>query len=371
MNAITSNVLRYGGAVVAAGAGIGAVALATRASGEGSGQRTGVSAALAAVGGAAVTGALLLRGRAASTPLLGAGLGLVAAGGFDAARSAIASRGSASPPRVTVDRLEELRDGDLLPDGVQAAPNQLYREGNEVRFDSVVGNQGAAPLQLALHFDEASGSSRTTQVVFNEDGTAAERELQGGLRLDERRDHSHLHFDDFVYFQLYRADESGQTDVAAGEISGGVKQSFYITDIQPFAVADPANRAAADKLANKGRVDRNILPADVMQGISVGMADVYGAGLQGQSLSLGDAKAGRYVLRETFDPSDEVLEQDERNNVMDTVFEVGADGKVTKLESSFVPAEQYVTLADGRIVVPAVKDSLDGARSAHGDDHAH
>ena len=254
---------------------------------------------------------------------------------------------------------------------MQAAPTNVYRQGNEVRFDSVVGNQGAAPLQLALHFDRDGNTSRTTQVVFNEDGSATERDLQGGLRLDERRDHSHLHFDDFVYFQLYRADEHGRPDLAKGELSGGVKQSFYITDIQRFDVKDPANRAAADKLANKGKVDRNIVDADVAQGISVGMADVYGAGLEGQSLDLGNAAPGRYVLRQAFDPSDEVLEQDERNNVADTLIEVGRDGKVTTIRSEFAPASDYVTLADGRVVIPSVKDSLDGARAAQAEDHEH
>jgi hypothetical protein len=374
MTSIPPTLLKVGGGALAAGAGIGAVALATKLSSpEQPDRRQLVSGLLAGAGGVAAVGAVLARNTGAFGPLLGAGIGLAGAGVVDAIRSAkqgvgVGGGDTPAPPN----RLDSLADGTLLPDGVQAAPTTVYRQGNEVRFDSVVGNQGAAPLQLALHFDQAEGSSRTTQVLFNEDGTATERDLQGGLRLDERRDHSHLHFDDFVYFQLYRADGQGRPDIAGGELSGGVKQSFYITDIQRFDVADPKNREAADKLANKGKVDRNIVDADVAQGISVGMADVYGAGLEGQSLDLGKAEPGRYVLRQTFDPSDEVLEQDERNNVADTLIEVGADGTVTTISSEFAPASDYVTLEDGRIVIPSVKDSLDGARSAHdGDGHGH
>ena len=355
MTSITSSIPKIALGGLAAGAGVGAVALASTASSEDPGRRKLVSGILAGVGGAAAAGSLLLRGSSAFGPVLGAGIGLAAAGAIDALR------GGGMPDSVK-QRHGDLRRGDLLPDGVQAAPTKVYRQGDDVRFDSVVGNRGAAPLQLALHFNREEGSSRTTQVVFNEDGTASERDLQGGLRLDERRDHSHLHFDDFVYFQLYRADEQGRPDVDAGELSGGVKQSFYITDIQQFEVDDAGNRRAADKLANKGRVDRNIVDADVAQGISVGMADVYGAGLEGQSLSLGDAAPGRYVLRQSFDPSDEVLEQDERNNVADTLFEVGEDGTITTIRSDFAPEEAYTTLPDGRIVIPSVVESLEQAR---------
>jgi hypothetical protein len=352
----------------AGAAGVGTVALAATASKDDPGRRRVVSGVLAGVGGAAGAGAVLLRNTKAFGPLAGAGLGLAAAGIVDAVRGG----GTAKAQGTPAPQREALREGDLLPDGVQAAPTTVYRQGDEVRFDSVVGNTGAAPFQIALHFDEAKGTSRTTQVVFNEDGSATERDLQGGLRLDERRDHSHLHFDDFVYFQLYRADAQGRPDVDAGEISGGVKQSFYITDVQQFAGTSKANRDAAAKLEKGGKVDREIVDADVAQGISVGMADVYGAGLQGQSLSLGDAKPGRYVLRQTFDPNDEVIEQDERNNVADTLIEVGADGTVTTVRSGFAPAADYETLADGRVVVPSVVDSLEKAvphEHAEGEEH--
>ncbi|MCW2921222.1 MAG: hypothetical protein JWL76_1096 [Thermoleophilia bacterium] len=368
MNSIPPNILKIGGGVLAAGAGIGAVALSTKLTADKPEGRQLVSGLLAGAGGLAVAGAVLARNTSAFGPLLGAGLGLAGAGIVDAVRGGGTKAAPTAPAAPS--RIDGLGEGTLLPDGIQAAPTDVYRQGNEVRFDSVVGNGGAAPLQLALHFDDKAGSSRTTQVLFNEDGTAKERDLQGGLRLDERRDHSHLHFDDFVYFQMYKADDHGRP-VPGSEIDGGVKQSFYITDIQQFEVEDRKNREAAAKLAEKGKVDRNIVDADVAQGISVGMADVYGAGLEGQNLSLGDAKPGRYVLRQAFDPSDEVLEQDERNNVADTLIEVGADGKVTTISSAFAPAEDYVTLPDGRVVIPSVTESLDKARSAHaeGADH--
>lgn len=359
MTMIPSTFVRIGGGAIAAGAGIGAVALATRLSTEQPERRRLVSGVLAGVGGAAMVGAVLARSTAAFGPLLGAGIGLAGAGVADAIRA------PKQRPVVPPNRLDTLKPGDLLPDGVQAAPTEVYRRGDELRFDAVIGNQGAAPLQLALRFDREAGPSRTTQVVFNEDGSATERDLTADLRPDERRDHSHLHFDDFAYFQLFRADEDDRADLAWGEVTGGVKQSFYLTDIQEFDVANRRNRTEASQLSKQGKVDRSIVAADAAQGISVGMADVYGSGLAGQALSLEDAAPGRYVLRQSFDPSDELLEQDERNNVSDTLLEIGEDGSVTMLGSKFAHPSSYVTLPDGRIVIPAVKESLDRASAQH------
>jgi hypothetical protein len=242
-------------------------------------------------------------------------------------------------------------------------------EDGQLRFDSVVGNVGAAPFQIALHMPkDGEDAGSTTQVVFNQDGTATERPLQGGLALDARKDHSHLHFDDFVYFQLYKADGSGRPDIASGEIAQGEKQSFYITDVQQFDHVNGENRAAADKLAMKGRVDSNIVKADVHQGISVGYADVYGAGIAGQSLDVGDIAPGRYVLRESFDPNDEALEQHERNNTADTLIEIDADKNVRIVNSKLAPASDYTVLEDGREVIPSVVDSM-AEHAGHDHDH--
>jgi hypothetical protein len=346
--------------VLGAGAGVGAVALARKAAGDDNHKL--VSGVLAGLGGAATVGAVLARNTRAFGPLLGAGVGLAAAGVIDAVRGGGTSNADVPTPSTTPTPVRhQLKEGDLLPDGIQATPESVYRQGDELRFDSMVGNQGAAPLELALHFNKDKGTSRTTQVIFNEDGTATERDLQGGLRLDERRDHSHLHFDDFVYFQLYRADRDGHADEKE-EIDGGVKQSFYITDVTSFDGANNVNKEAAAKLQAGGRVDRDIVSADAVQGISVNYADVYGAGLDGQSLDIKGLAPGRYVLRQSFDPSDEVLEQDEKNNTADTLIEIKADGSVEKLRTDLAPASAYQTLADGRVVIPSVVDSLNHLR---------
>lgn len=366
MTTIPPNVLKVGGAVLAAGAGIGAVTLASKLTAASPERRQLVDGLLAGAGGIAAVGAVLARNTSAFGPLLGAGIGLAGAGIVDAVRGSGGADGSIAAVDPRAQRLAQLKDGSILPDGVQAAPRNVYRDGDTLRFDSVIGNQGGAPLHLALRADDVRKPGLTTQVFYNEDGTASELEMQSGLRLDARRDHSHLHFDDFVFFQLYRADKDGNADVSGGEVAGAVKQSFYITDIQSFAVPDAKNVETASRLANKGKVDRGIVDAPVSHGISVGMADVYGAGLEGQALPIEGLEPGRYVLRQTFDPSDEVIEQDERNNTADTLVEIGPDRTVTTVRSAFAPESAYETRDDGRIVIPSVVESLEQIRAEHG-----
>jgi hypothetical protein len=349
---ISPNLIKFGGGALAAGVGVGAVVAADKLIGGGDvDRRKTVAGVLAGVGGVAGLGAVLARNSKAFGPLLGAGVGLAAAGVVDAVRGG----GTATVLPIN-DRNAVLKPGDQLPDGVQARPGNVYYSGGELRFDSEVGNQGSAPLQLALHTPQGEKPS-TTQVLFNADGTAHERDLLGGLQLDPRPDHQHLHFDDFVYFQLYKAGAGDRPDTSH-EIAGGVKQSFYITDVQKYDVKNQANLDAANKLKEHGRVDDSAVKADTVQGISVGMADVYGAGLAGQSFNLPNLAPGRYVLRQSFDPNDEVIEQDEHNNTTDTVIDVKADKSVKVVSSSFAPESAYTTLADGRSVIPSVVDSL-------------
>lgn len=47
------------------------------------------------------------------------------------------------------------------------------------------------------------------------------------------------------------------------------------------------------------------------------------------------------------------------------LLEIGEDGSVTMLGSKFAHPSSYLTLPDGRIVIPAVKASLDRASAQH------
>ena len=202
--------------------------------------------------------------------------------------------------------------GDLLPDGAQWRPKDLYIEQNGdrrvLRFDSKVANVGTGALQLALHNIEGNGT-RTTQVIFSGNNGAREVGMDGEFIKDQHPEHNHLHFDDFEKYELFRQNPDGTIGEKVGE---NHKASFYITNIERVSKNPPRS----------GAVDFSRIQATTQQGISVGWADVYGAGLEGQEIDVTDLNPGNYVLRQIFDPSNRIAETDETNNTRDTYLQL-------------------------------------------------
>jgi hypothetical protein len=325
------------------------------------------SAVAAGVGGGVVAGsatgwdrnALAVgvgTGTAAASAIGFRGAGRIAGVAIGGSAAAVAGAQALTSRNTSPSGTQPVRD--LLPDGEQFEPATVSLLRGRLRFDSEIANTGQAPLQIALDMDSETGHFGAQQVIFRSDQTKELRPLvRAGFAADEREDHQHLHFDDFVYFQFYNADEEG---AATGpELAKGLKQSFFITDIVSTDGVPPENRAAANQLRARGNVDFSGIDADVVQGISVGMADVYGAGLAGQSLNVGRLKPGEYVLRQTFDPNDEIDELNERNNSRDVTIRVDAQQHMEVVGSQLVAADSYAQQDDGREIVPTVVDSME------------
>lgn len=310
--------------------------------------RGAARATVAGVGGLSAVAALASRGALPApvrAALAGAGVGAVAAVGVD-----IALRRGDDPV---------LRPGDLLPDGEQLAPTEVRMQDGKLRFDSRIANTGSAPLQLALRVDEEGITRSTRQVIYNEDGSRRLVPIRGGLTMDRREDHQHLHFDDFVYFQLLRPGAGG---AAPEQVAAGIKQSFFITDITRIDGTPQANvdawTAVEAKLHERGESVTSGIDASVTQQVNVGWADVYPAAVQGQELPVGALEPGTYVLRQTFDPNDELIEMDERNNAIDVTIHVDETGAPHIGASTLVGPEAYRQRPDGRTVIPELVDAM-------------
>ena len=373
-----------GGAAIFAGVAGGAT-VAGRLTGAGGSKALDAGAGVA--GGATLLAALKfgksLPG-AARGALIAGGAGLIAASALDAviggshaaAGTPVPTRNPtpvpepvppATGPVTGPNPQQQLLPGDQLPDGEQFQPPLVELDGKTLRFDSMVANTGQAPLEMALKVDASGTPTSTDQVIFNADQSKRSIPIRGSFERDDRGDHNHLHFNDFVYFQLYKADARGKAvegaargvgKASGGQLAAGIKQSFFITDVQQVSNVPAANRAAADRLEMHGQFDPTAVPADTLQGISVGAADVYGASLDGQSLDVGNLAPGKYVLRQTFDPNDEMVEMDERNNSRDVLIKVTANHQVSVVGSKLVDKARYETLPDGRTVVPSVVNAM-------------
>jgi hypothetical protein len=104
--------------------------------------------------------------------------------------------------------------------------------------------------------------------------------------------HGHWHFTNFANYRLL---DEGDTVVATGH-----KQSFALIDLASFA--DDAGPGKYPLL-------------DGTQGITVGWADVYSAGLDCQWIDITDVPSGDYTLEVHINFMEEIEESDHENNI--------------------------------------------------------
>jgi hypothetical protein len=197
------------------------------------------------------------------------------------------------------------RGKDILPDlFVWADESRDYLYGwrldsNEIpgrvllRISTATPNIGSGPLELR-------GSSTTPGVyqrVFRSDGTWWDR-YAGTFTFHPG--HQHLHFDNWLNFHLREV--LGSNGVGNIVVSGD-KTSFAIIDLTVYDTALPGSPASEQ------------YGGGLVQGLSVGWADVYGENLTDQWIDVTDVPAGRYWLEAVVDPANSILELNESNNV--------------------------------------------------------
>ncbi len=196
------------------------------------------------------------------------------------------------------------RGCDLLPDlTVWADQSRSYLYGwyldrNEIpgrvllRISTATPNSGTGPLELRA----SSTAPGVSQRVFRDDGTSWDR-YAGTFTFHPG--HQHLHFDNWLNFYL----RSALTNDGVGEIVvSGDKTSFAIIDLTRYDATLPGSPASSQ------------YGGGLVQGLSVGWADVYGANLTDQWIDVSDVPAGRYWLEAIVDPANSILESNESNN---------------------------------------------------------
>jgi hypothetical protein len=225
---------------------------------------------------------------------------------------------AAAPARSTSEG-----DGDLAPDlkALKADELQLEFLGGGIRnlrFGTNAANFGSGPLELEPVADDCDGDGD-----FENDRTALQRiyhDDDGDGRFTRGTDvtwrtqragcfffhdiHDHWHFEDFAAYRLHEFNEDGSI---GPPIRASEKVSFCMLDALR---AKRRNVPGMPKLRfYKGGCD-----GDTISGISVGWADRYGPGTQGQHIDITGVPDGDYCLAMISDPSDRFEELDEEKN---------------------------------------------------------
>ena len=209
---------------------------------------------------------------------------------------------------------------DPVPEGSTCHQSEIEENDAQtcLRFDQVLGNVGAGPLDL--RFDQPTGvvpedgqQIPASQRIYRSDGSSNDV-AAGSVRWHGI--HQHYHFDGFAQSALWAVDgngnRAGDTPVATGD-----KVSFCIatTNISPAYWGQQAFGAGAYPAPDCLEPDSTSEGFDhFKQGMSVGWTDAYNWFLPGQYVEVTGVPDGDYILDTTVDPTNRLIESDKTNN---------------------------------------------------------
>lgn len=206
---------------------------------------------------------------------------------------------------------------DLLPDLIidgpaVAADVRLDRAtipgATLLRMPTVVANIGTGALEIVGGASNGDGTQNVYQRIYD---TVGGSRLRLAGTFVHHPEHQHTHFEDFAQFRLRARNADGSVGAV---VRDGAKISFCLLDLRRHDASLPGSPAAAQYLTCDSQ----------RQGISVGWADIYHAGLPDQWIDITGVAPGRYWVEVISDPANHMLEIDESNNSAYIPYTVGA-----------------------------------------------
>jgi hypothetical protein len=204
------------------------------------------------------------------------------------------------------------------------------------KFANGIGNMGAGPASLfsASSGTPPAGSGITSWV--NPDGTqnvlqriysynpatnsfSFSRYAPGGTFI-YHAGHGHFHLEGYAEYKLVQnvgGVPGNQVMRNDGTEAVGEKVGFCLINVSTFAV--PGSGQSSTSLPGYSANNSNGQPSPscgFTQGVSVGRADVYNSGYDGQWIDVTGVPNGSYFIQVTADSKNAVEESDESNNTM-------------------------------------------------------
>lgn len=224
---------------------------------------------------------------------------------------------------------------DLLPDvGLWAneASGYLYDwyiDHNEpTKPGRTLLRASTASINTGIGILELRGSSQSPGVyqrIYSSDG--GHRDVYAGT-FTFHPGHGHLHFDDWLHFTLREVlPGNGVGDV----VVAGQKTSFAIIDLVPHDLTMPGAPANP-----RYGVDPDY--SGLVQGMSIGWADVYSGTLLDQWIDITGITPKRYWLEAAVDPENRVIESNESNNVVRILVDLSYVGTTNVPNDNFTNA---------------------------------
>ena len=202
-------------------------------------------------------------------------------------------------------RINELYDHDIV---TNIEPGRTH-----LRLANATANIGVSKLHVyGVLPANVDGTQDVRQRVWRSDGTFFDRDAGAFVYHSA---HSHVHVQDWAVYRLRAvAADGGVGDV----LVEGSKTSFCILDLIVHDNSLPGFPASPTYVSC----------GSIIQGLSVGWADVYTKNLEGQNLDITDVPAGEYWLESEADPLNHFLESDETNNIARIPITIGSPGAI-------------------------------------------
>ena len=219
---------------------------------------------------------------------------------------------------------------DLLPDvslWVDESKGYLYGwyidKAEPTRPGRTLLRATTASINIGAGTLELRGSSLNPNVyqrIYTSDGGYRDN-LAGTFTFHPS--HGHLHFDNWLNFNLRAV---GLSNAVGNVVAAGQKTSFAIIDLETYNPALP------------GYNSTSVYEGGLVQGMSIGWADVYTASLPDQWIDVTGVAPGRYWLEALVDPENHVIESNESNNVVRILVDLSLLGITNVVNDNLIDA---------------------------------
>jgi hypothetical protein len=191
---------------------------------------------------------------------------------------------------------------DLHPLPADLGDYEVYIQGSTtlLRFSTAMANGGEGAFEIRAAEPRIIVGDRelVKQRIYNDNGTFSDRDAG---TFEYHPGHGHIHYSGFAQNRLLAR---GPNDEVGPVLATGDKTSFSLLDLRHYA--PELENSPEDAFYGSG---------GLVQGISVGWADIYNRFLQGQNIDITGIPPGNYWLEVEADPDNAVRELDETNNI--------------------------------------------------------
>jgi hypothetical protein len=216
---------------------------------------------------------------------------------------------------------------EKLPDLKMKAPSGFYIEQasngeKRLRFKTVMWNAGAGKFGVRMMRPDTSTPTMTVaQRVYRTDGTFRTVNVPDTHGFYAGDGHDHWHVFKLQEFTIRKVNADGTTDsVIQGR---GAKTGFCFTDNTKVDLTLPGAPSSPHYMPGVACGTESSLK--VVEGISVGWGDTYGATLAYQWIKINGLADGKYRVQVIADPGNKFLESNNSNNTNSAYIKISGN----------------------------------------------